>query len=38
MGELVRSGAVSRAGDRIWILHGAPPAQLRHHRLVAAMT
>jgi hypothetical protein len=38
MGELVRSGAVSRAGDRMWILHGSPPAQLRHHRLVAAMT
>ena len=38
MGELARSGAVSRAGDRMWILHGSPPAQLRHHRLVAAMT
>ena len=37
MGDLVRSGAVSRR-DGIWMLHGAPPAQLRHHRLVAAMT
>ena len=38
MGELARSGIVSRAGERMWILHGPPPAQLRHHRLVAAMT
>jgi CRP/FNR family transcriptional regulator, cyclic AMP receptor protein len=38
MGDLVRSGAVSRREDGIWMLHGAPPAQLRHHRLVAAMT
>lgn len=38
MGELVRAGAVSRREDRAWILHGSPPAQLRHHRLVAAMT
>jgi hypothetical protein len=37
MGELTRSGVVSRA-DSIWILHGSPPAQLRHHRLIAAMT
>lgn len=38
MGDLVRAGSVSRREDGIWILHGAPPAQLRHHRLVAAMT
>jgi CRP-like cAMP-binding protein len=38
MGELVRSGAVSRRDDGTWILHGPPPAELRHHRLVAAMT
>jgi CRP/FNR family cyclic AMP-dependent transcriptional regulator len=38
MGELVRAGAVSRREDSAWILHGTPPAQLRHHRLVAAMT
>ena len=37
MGELARSGAVSRSGS-IWILHGSPPAKLRHHRLVAAMS
>ena len=38
MGELARSGAVSRREDGVWMLHGAPPAELRHHRLVAAMT
>ena len=38
MGELVRLGPVSRRDDRTWILHGSPPAQLRHHRLVATMT
>jgi CRP-like cAMP-binding protein len=38
MGDLVRSGAVSRSEGGIWMLHNSPPAQLRHHRLVAAMT
>ena len=38
MGALTRSGAVSRREDGVWMLHGAPPAELRHHRLVAAMT
>lgn len=38
MGELVRAGTVSRRDDGIWMLHGAPPDKLRHHRLVAAMT
>jgi CRP/FNR family cyclic AMP-dependent transcriptional regulator len=38
MGELARSGKLSRRDDGVWILHGAPPAELRHHRLVAAMT
>ncbi len=38
MGELSRSGAISRRDDRSWMLHGSPPSQLRHHRLVAAMT
>ena len=38
MGELTRSGAVSRRDDRSWLLHGSPPSELRHHRLVAAMT
>ncbi len=38
MGALVQSGALSRRDDGAWMLHGAPPDQLRHHRLVAAMT
>ena len=38
IGELTRSGAVSRRDDGVWMLHGTPPAELRHHRLVAAMT
>ncbi|HWE07930.1 MAG TPA: Crp/Fnr family transcriptional regulator [Solirubrobacteraceae bacterium] len=38
MGELTRSGAISRREDRTWLLHGSPPEELRHHRLVAAMT
>jgi CRP/FNR family transcriptional regulator, cyclic AMP receptor protein len=38
MGDLARSGSVSRRDDGIWMLHGAPPEKLRHHRLVAAMT
>lgn len=38
LGELTDRGALSRRGDGVWVLHGSPPAQLRHHRLVAAMT
>lgn len=38
MGELVRAGAVSRGDDRMWVLHGSPPEELRHHRLVAALS
>lgn len=38
MGELVRNGAISRREDRMWMLHGPPPTELRHHRLAAAMT
>ena len=38
MGELTRSGAVSRRDDGDWVLHGAPPEKLRHHRLAAALT
>jgi hypothetical protein len=38
MGTLVKRGAISRRDDRSWLLHGDPPAELRHHRLVAAMT
>jgi hypothetical protein len=38
MGELTRTGVVSRGEDGVWLLHGSPPAELRHHRLVSAMT
>jgi hypothetical protein len=38
MGVLTRSGAISRRGDGDWVLHGDPPAELRHHRLVAAVS
>jgi len=38
MGELTRSGAIRRLENGNWMLHGLPPPQLRHHRLVAAMT
>jgi CRP/FNR family transcriptional regulator, cyclic AMP receptor protein len=38
MGDLARAGALSRGDDRMWVLHGSPPEELRHHRLVAAMT
>jgi hypothetical protein len=38
MGDLARSGVLSRRDDGVWMLHGNPPAELRHHRLIAAMT
>ena len=38
MGELVRGGKVSRRDNGHWVLHGAPPEQLRHHKLAAALT
>jgi CRP/FNR family transcriptional regulator, cyclic AMP receptor protein len=38
MGELTRDGAVSRRDSGDWVLHGSPPEQLRHHKLVAALT
>ncbi len=38
MGELTRTGALSRGANGSWVLHGTPPAQLKHHRLVAEMT
>jgi CRP/FNR family transcriptional regulator, cyclic AMP receptor protein len=38
MGELTRAGAVSRRENGDWVLHGQPPEQLRHHKLVAALT
>jgi hypothetical protein len=36
MGELVRGGALSRREDGTWVLHGAPPAALGHHRFAPA--
>jgi CRP-like cAMP-binding protein len=38
MGDLARSGAISRGEDHVWMLHGSPPDELKHHRLVAAMS
>lgn len=38
MGELARAGTLSRRENGVWVLHGSPPAELRHHRLAAAMT
>ena len=38
MGDLARSGVLSRRDDGVWMLHGDPPAELRHHRLAATMT
>jgi hypothetical protein len=38
MGGLTRSGAVSRRDNGDWVLHGDPPEELRHHKLVAALS
>ena len=38
LGELSRAGSVTRRGSGEWLLHGAPPEQLRHHPLAAAMS
>jgi CRP/FNR family cyclic AMP-dependent transcriptional regulator len=38
MGGLTRDGAVSRRDGGDWVLHGEPPDELRHHRLVAALS
>ena len=37
MGELTRARTLSRRDDGDWVLHGAPPDKLRHHRLAAAL-
>src|SRR6186997_2123579 len=34
LGDLARAGTVSRRDQGDWVLHGSPPEQLRHHRLV----
>jgi CRP/FNR family cyclic AMP-dependent transcriptional regulator len=38
LGGLTRDGSISRRDDGNWVLHGNPPADLRHHRLVAALS
>ena len=38
LGGLARAGSVSRRDDGTWVLHGEPPEELRHHRLVAALS
>jgi CRP/FNR family cyclic AMP-dependent transcriptional regulator len=38
MGQLTRDGSVSRRENGDWVLHGDPPEELRHHRLVAALS
>jgi hypothetical protein len=38
MGELARAGTISRREGGEWVLHGSPPEELRHHRLVAALS
>ena len=38
MGQLTREGSISRRDDGDWVLHGEPPEELRHHRLVAALS
>jgi CRP-like cAMP-binding protein len=38
IGDLTRAGAIGRRDNGDWVLHGAPPEQLRNHRLVAALT
>jgi CRP/FNR family cyclic AMP-dependent transcriptional regulator len=38
MGALARAGSLSRRDTGDWVLHGAPPEQLRHHKLVAALS
>jgi hypothetical protein len=38
LGELSADGKISRRDDGDWVLHGAPPEQLRNHRLAAALS
>jgi CRP/FNR family cyclic AMP-dependent transcriptional regulator len=38
MGGLTRSGSVTRRENGHWVLRGSPPAELRHHKLVAALS
>jgi CRP/FNR family transcriptional regulator, cyclic AMP receptor protein len=38
LGALSRAGRLGRRDNGDWVLHGAPPEQLRHHKLVAAFS
>jgi CRP/FNR family transcriptional regulator, cyclic AMP receptor protein len=38
IGELTRAGKLSRRSSGEWVVHGAPPEQLRHHKLAAVLT
>jgi CRP/FNR family transcriptional regulator, cyclic AMP receptor protein len=38
MGELARAGTISRRDSGEWVLRGHPPEELRHHKLVAALS
>jgi hypothetical protein len=38
LGELTAAGSIARRDGGEWVLLGAPPEELRHHRLVAALT
>ena len=38
LGGLSRDGAISRRENGDWVLHGEPPEELRHHRLVASLS
>jgi CRP/FNR family transcriptional regulator, cyclic AMP receptor protein len=35
VGELTRAGLLSRGGDRYWVLHGEPPAEIRGRGVAA---
>jgi hypothetical protein len=38
VGDLTRSGMLSRRDNGDWVLHGDPPQQLRHHKLTASLS
>lgn len=38
LGQLTRAGSISRRGNGHWVLLGDPPEELRHHKLVAAVS
>jgi CRP/FNR family cyclic AMP-dependent transcriptional regulator len=38
LGELTAAGSIARRDSGEWVLLGSPPEELRHHRLIAALT